>query len=678
MFSRVSLHFLAFILTITRPKVGYAAKSHLSSQEIIKAAEQSASRPEKLANGLKTQSIEAAEPNARSARQPRFKGTSYMSLPRLPRSARTSFELSIMFKASSGDGLLLYGGRKDKRKDFLALGLRNGHVEFRFSCGADIAQVRSRQNITLNQWHNVVVFRDKRDAHLMVDNGDLVTQSLKGTQSMMDLKTRLFLGGVPRMRRVTSDAVPYHSGFTGCVKSFVVDGRMLDLSQALGDVVKSRQVEECGESRDCECHHNAPCHYAVSGEPICACPLGTYGRLCEHDFKLVMPSFSGQSYLTYPSFGQSTLRTFTISLVLKPRSDTGLILFNSQKKHGKTDFISLSLREGIVEFIFDCGSGPAVIRSSAPIMADIWHTIVISRDGRTGGLSLDGGPPVVGTSPGRMSLISLEQEVYLGGMADYKQQPAIVDMPHGFNGCIQEVKVNSRELHLPSARSGLNVLNCDHICVTHLLCFNGGTCQAKMDHYKCHCAVGYTGMMCERARRVSAPTFAGDGFMKFKGSEILSRLSGKNTELEFLFRTQESSGLLLSVQKESVSHGDHITIGLIDGILEVRYDLGAGRETVIRSTATLDDGYWHSVKFVRKSLAAYLKVDDEIKAGIASDSQYRQLNSDVLFIGGAPTVDRRFMSGLVGCLKDLIVGDVPVDLASEVTSGQNVRPCSAY
>ena len=49
-------------------------------------------------------------------------------------------------------------------------------------------------------------------------------------------------------------------------------------------------------------------------------------------------------------------------MVIKPASDNGLLLYNGDKTDGEGDFVSIALQNGIVEFRFDCGTGPAVIR----------------------------------------------------------------------------------------------------------------------------------------------------------------------------------------------------------------------------------------------------------------------------------------------------------------------------
>lgn len=52
----------------------------------------------------------------------------------------------------------------------------------------------------------------------------------------------------------------------------------------------------------------------------------------------------------------------SMTVVLMANDSNGVIFYNGQKTDGKGDFISLALNEGILEFRYDLGKGPAVIR----------------------------------------------------------------------------------------------------------------------------------------------------------------------------------------------------------------------------------------------------------------------------------------------------------------------------
>jgi hypothetical protein len=59
---------------------------------------------------------------------------------------------------------------------------------------------------------------------------------------------------------------------------------------------------------------------------------------------------------------RSLLTYANIEMVFRPSEADGLLLYNGYATDGTGDFISLALRNGTVEFRFDLGTGPAVIR----------------------------------------------------------------------------------------------------------------------------------------------------------------------------------------------------------------------------------------------------------------------------------------------------------------------------
>lgn len=62
-----------------------------------------------------------------------------------------------------------------------------------------------------------------------------------------------------------------------------------------------------------------------------------------------------------------------MTVVLMANDSNGLIFYNGQKSDGKGDFISLSLHEGILEFRYDLGKGPATIRS-------VWEGVIFEAE----------------------------------------------------------------------------------------------------------------------------------------------------------------------------------------------------------------------------------------------------------------------------------------------------------
>jgi hypothetical protein len=75
-----------------------------------------------------------------------------------------------------------------------------------------------------------------------------------------------------------------------------------------------------------------------------------------------IPHFNGHSHLEFKGLGRTVLAYTEVEAVVKPEAPDGIILYNGYTHDRKGDFIALSLRDGFVEFSFDLGTGPAVIR----------------------------------------------------------------------------------------------------------------------------------------------------------------------------------------------------------------------------------------------------------------------------------------------------------------------------
>jgi len=75
-----------------------------------------------------------------------------------------------------------------------------------------------------------------------------------------------------------------------------------------------------------------------------------------------IPSFGGHSYLQYMGLRRSLLNYANIEMVFRPTDPDGLLLYDGYATDGTGDFLSLALRNATVEFRFDLGTGPAVIR----------------------------------------------------------------------------------------------------------------------------------------------------------------------------------------------------------------------------------------------------------------------------------------------------------------------------
>lgn len=93
------------------------------------------------------------------------------------------------------------------------------------------------------------------------------------------------------------------------------------------------------------------------------------------DIAVRIPEFGGYSYLQHSGLGRSTLSFTQIEMVFKPSHREGILLYNGYTLDRKGDFLALAMKEGHLEFSFDLGTGPGVIRYKLFLLADLTFVI---------------------------------------------------------------------------------------------------------------------------------------------------------------------------------------------------------------------------------------------------------------------------------------------------------------
>ena len=146
-------------------------------------------------------------------------------------------------------------------------------------------------------------------------------------------------------------------------------------------------------------------------------------------------------------------------------------MYCSQSKDGQGDFASIAIKDGRVEFRFDTGSGPAILRSGVPINAGVWYTVYIERKLREGKLELSTGDSdesnddgettgisttVIGKSPGSTRGLNIRTSLYFGGIDDFSKYIIAegAGVKNGFAGCIDDLKISGLRRSSVRSRSG--------------------------------------------------------------------------------------------------------------------------------------------------------------------------------------------------------------------------------
>lgn len=139
------------------------------------------------------------------------------------------------------------------------------------------------------------------------------------------------------------------------------------------------------------------------------------GTLCDTEFdpkQYETPAFHGRSYVKLKPL--KAYHKLSIEVEFKTNAYDGLLIYNQQKPDGLGDFISLALVNGFVEFRYNLGNGPVLIRSVDKIQLARFHKVVIKRYHKDGILKLDEGEDVAGQAKGNLKALDLLEDTYIG------------------------------------------------------------------------------------------------------------------------------------------------------------------------------------------------------------------------------------------------------------------------
>uniref|UniRef100_A0A8C6T052 Agrin n=1 Tax=Neogobius melanostomus TaxID=47308 RepID=A0A8C6T052_9GOBI len=648
---------------------------------------------------------------------PSFGGESYLAFQTM--SAYHTVRIAMEFRTSEMTGILLYNGQ-DGKKDFISLALVNGRVELRFNTGSGTGTLVSKVQVEQGRWHQLVVTRNRRNAMLSVDSEDHVEgESPRGTDGL-NLDTNLFIGGVVKERTGVD------TGLVGCIRLLDVNNRVLNLQENGGDSLFGSGVGECGNNPcvpnpcknraacqvkeaemfhckctrgfwgptcadvhdPCEpnrCHPSSQCQPQPEGGYKCECPMGREGKHCEKGMSKKTKNCT-QIYLLLVVFCSQKV---SVTVVLMANDSNGLIFYNGQKSDGKGDFISLALNNGILEFRYDLGKGPATIRSKQPIQLNVWNTINLERSNRKGEIMVNKKDPVRGEAPNLHVDLNLKDSLFVGGAPDYSRLARGAALTEGFKGTIQQITLMGTPiLREENALHSSNVaMFQDHPC-SQEPCHNGGRCNPQLDVYECVCLSGFSGARCQNtiyeksAGETEAIAFDGRTFIEYHNAVTKSEKALLVNKFELSLRTEATQGLVLWSGK-GVERSDYIALAIVNGHVQMTYDLGS-KPVVLRSSVRVDTNRWIRIKASRALRDGSLQVGNEAPVTGSSPLAATQLDTDgALWLGGleelsvARRLPKAYSTGFVGCIKDVVVDGVELHLVEDALNSPQILHCSA-
>lgn len=142
-------------------------------------------------------------------------------------------------------------------------------------------------------------------------------------------------------------------------------------------------------------------------------------------------------------------------------------------------------------------------------------------------------------------------------------------------------------------------------------------------------------MLCETEmvlKKYEIPAFDGRSYVKMKPLKAYHKLS-----IEVEFKTYANDGIILYNQQNIDGQGDFVSLAIVNGYIEFRYNLGNG-PVVISSLDKVQFKKFHRVVIKRYHRDGMLKLDDGEDVAGQSKGSLRALDLvDDAYVGFVPT-----------------------------------------
>ena len=369
--------------------------------------------------------------------------------------------------------------------------------------------------------------------------------------------------------------------------------------------------------------------------------------------------FIGTDFVEFPPKTELTGFSTVISLYIRTLQEDAALIYTRRDTNG--DFIAVQLRDGMLWFMYDTGTGPAAISTQITINDGDWHRVMLTRSGANGMITVDDIYTASGSSLGVNEFISTGTAFYIGGIPENVSTDT---SQNGFNvnatltrtifaGCLRDVSIKDTMIDFTVPANmidGIHPLN--------------------------------VGCPMSRERGIH---FYGGGYITLPGINIM--ISNQlQYSININFRTTSNIGTILVAYSEEDS--SYLLLYLLDGVLNTVFSFGTSEIhlSLDRVTFSQCDGLWKSVTvnvgggFLQVTSYNFEDNVTTMSSTPLSVQNNISLNSNV-YLGGVPinsNAQALLQSrGLVdpyfgGCLRNVMFNNNMIDVASRFSASHLV------
>lgn len=374
-------------------------------------------------------------------------------------------EISLKFRTTAGDGVLLHG--EGQQGDYITLELHRARLQLKINLGSSQygsisghTAVTSGSLLDDDHWHHVHVERYRRNINFTLDQH---TQSFRtnGDFHHLDLDQEITFGGMPLSAKSGSG----RDNFVGCMEGITYNG------DNMTTLIRKRRV-------DTSSFRNLT--FSCS------------------DSELFPVFFNSSSFVLLP--GQMDSDTLSVSLSFRTWNPHGLLLFTALAD----GWVEVGLSEGRVTVYMNVTQKKNThidISSGSGLNDGQWHSVHLNALENYAMLTVDGDE----ASTVRTAIpiqIQTGGTYYFGG---YFQNTNTLSLQRSFQGCMQMIHIDDHLADLRAVEQGLmgsfenvSLDMCAIVdrCVPNP-CEHGGLCTQTWDSFSCNCSgTGYSGAIC--------------------------------------------------------------------------------------------------------------------------------------------------------------------------------------